>query len=361
MALHQRFFNLRAALSRSFAKICAPRSISILLYHGVPLRARHPGGLDAGCFEEQVRFLAHNFTLVGAGWQAMKPAALQRPRVLLTFDDGFRNNAEVAAPILRKYRVPAMFFVASRHTKAGKYLWFSYLSALLFHFRGSGFLFRGRLVDMSGNREAAIQRLANELLGLRPHPAAMYQAIEEELPALEDFVPRQELRANFEGMSPQQIRDLAADPLFTIGAHTVDHPYLTSCEPKVAQFEIRENKRQLEEVTGKACATVAYPHNDYSPAILEYCRRIGFASGYSVHQQLHLDPELEIARVGVFSPSLTILTLKALWGTRMQRHREAVMPTADGRSLDEGEPSPLAVEGASLEPDFPRPPLRSFP
>ena len=112
----------------------------------------------------------------------------------MTFDDGFRNNAEVAVPILRKYRVPAVFFVCSRHATPGRYLWFSYLRALERHFRGNGFTFCQEFMDMTPTqRVATVARLREHLLNLQPHPSAMYAAIENELPQLEDFVSRGEL------------------------------------------------------------------------------------------------------------------------------------------------------------------------
>jgi peptidoglycan/xylan/chitin deacetylase (PgdA/CDA1 family) len=37
----------------------------------------------------------------------------EQPAVVLTFENGYRNQAEVAAPILSKHQVPAIFFVRS--------------------------------------------------------------------------------------------------------------------------------------------------------------------------------------------------------------------------------------------------------
>jgi peptidoglycan/xylan/chitin deacetylase (PgdA/CDA1 family) len=89
--------------------------------------------------------------------------------VLLTFDDGLRNNAEVATPIVRKHGVPAIYFFSSRHATPGKYLWFVYLSNLERQFKGAGFVFRERFMDMfPGRREATMSELTEALLRLRP-------------------------------------------------------------------------------------------------------------------------------------------------------------------------------------------------
>ena len=119
----------------------------IVLYHGVPTS---PDGvsLDAKAFERQISFLTWHFQVVSPHDPPRDRRALDRIRVLITFDDGFRNNFDVAVPILRKYGAPAMFFVCSRHSVPGRYLWFSYLRGLERHFPGNGFVFRGELMDM---------------------------------------------------------------------------------------------------------------------------------------------------------------------------------------------------------------------
>jgi len=236
-------------------------------------------------------------------------------QVLLTFDDGFRNNAEVAAPILRKYGVPALFFVSSRHATSGKYLWFAYLSILAKYFKGAGFVFRDRFMDMSPERrEATVNELRQTLVGLKPHPGAMYRAIEEELPPLEDFVSEPELLDRCAGMSVEQVEELARDPLFSIGTHTVDHPYLTRCEEGEMARQIADNKVWLESVCKRECDAIAYPLGDYDLTVLRWCRELGLTRGYAVDPRLKMDCRLELPRVGIYRPSLDYLRFKVQHG-----------------------------------------------
>lgn len=310
---------LATASRQPFTRPLAPVAVTILLYHSIPPTTERPDILDAHRFEEQVRYLKREFTLVGPNQRTQARRLRDRPQVLLTFDDGFRNNAEVVAPILRKYRAPAIFFVSSRHIRPGKLLWFSYLSGLLRCFRGDGFSFRGCFYPMRHDPEASIAQLTKALLELTPHPSAMYQAIEEELPKLEEFATRDELREHWEGMTPEQVRGLAADPLFTIGAHTVDHPFLTRCTPAEMRSQIRENKHALEKIINAPCDKIAYPLSDYNQEVIEYCRKEGFAEGYSVHPPCRFDPQMEIRRMGVYSASREILSLKTVWGPKLHR------------------------------------------
>jgi hypothetical protein len=113
------------------------------MYHGVPRQGRLQP-LDGAAFERQIVFLKQNCTFINAEQYASSRGSLRQPAVLLTFDDGFRNNAEVAAPILRRHNVPAVFFVASRHCTPGRYLWFTYLKMLRPFFPGSAVQLNGK-------------------------------------------------------------------------------------------------------------------------------------------------------------------------------------------------------------------------
>jgi peptidoglycan/xylan/chitin deacetylase (PgdA/CDA1 family) len=291
-----------------------PKRPVVLLYHGVPAAAH--ANPCARTFERHILFLKKHFDFVAPAAGARVAPATGKRQVLLTFDDGLRNNAEVVAPILRRYQVPAIFFVSSRHATPGAYLWFSYLEALARHFTGNGFSYGGSFFDMAPPaRQQSVRRLRTSLLALRPHPAAMYRAIEEELPRLEDFVPSRQIDDCYAGMTGEQVAELADDPLFSIGVHTVDHPFLTMCERDEALRQIRENRTWIEAVSGRRCDAIAYPAGDYDADLLDLCRKEGFFRGYAVSSHFDGKSEFELPRIGIYSDSTDILGFKAQWGS----------------------------------------------
>src|SRR5262245_40546475 len=133
---------LRPGWKLPFLRLFSSRKTVILLYHGIPKRG-DVTNIDGTEFERQVLFLKQHFEVVSANRLGETRKGQDRIRVLLTFYDVFRNHAEVVAPILRKHDLPAIFFVSSRHSVPGKYLWFTYLRALERHFFGDGFSFCG--------------------------------------------------------------------------------------------------------------------------------------------------------------------------------------------------------------------------
>ncbi len=300
------------------ARLLSSRRPVALLYHGVP-SADTPGRLSRAAFERHVEFLTRHFMIVAAdAWDGSRGAS-DRPRVILTFDDGFRNNAEVVAPVLRAHGAPAVFFVSTRHVAPGKQLWFAYLQALERSFPKPTLSFRDETLAMdSARRAGSVRRLREMLLALSPHPRAMYDAIEDELPPLDEFIDRDELCDQWAGMTEKQIADLSADELFTIGAHTLDHAYLTRCEPAEMSRQIAGSKRRIEEITGRPCRTFAYPTGDYDMDVVAECRRLGFTSSFAVMPRFGREPAFEIPRVGVYAESLDALGFKVQWGNLMR-------------------------------------------
>ena len=161
----------------SYLRALSSRTPVILEYHGIPHKGNKEDIVRAD-FERHIIFLKQLCEIVAPDRLWEKRKAFDRIRVMLTFDDGFRNHAEVVAPLLRRLEVPAMFFVCYRHSMPGKYLWFNYFRALENHFLGNGFQFRGEFINMSpGRRHISVRRLQEYLLSLTPHPYAMYEAI----------------------------------------------------------------------------------------------------------------------------------------------------------------------------------------
>jgi len=308
---------LRAGWRLPGARMLSSLAPVVLLYHGVP---RAPGGgIAAEAFERHVAFLAENFELVSVPDLGRARRRAERIRVLLTFDDGFRNSAEVVSPILRSHGVGAVFFVSSRHATPGRYLWFSYLQALLRSYPDGSIVFRGERMDMSpGARAETVDRLRGALVRLTPYPAAMYRAIEEELPPLDEFVSSDEIADRYAGMTKEQVGELAADRLFTVGTHAADHPFLTRCDAAEAARQIDENRRWIEDATGQRCSTIAYPHGDYDGRILAHCRDAGFEHGFAVDPRVRSDARLERPRIGVYSTSTDALGFKVQWGNLMR-------------------------------------------
>src|ERR1035437_5867511 len=127
--------------------------LTVLCYHGVveerlvPEHHQFRTTVYAGDFAEQMQWLPRWFTPVSAAavrdWHLGR-GALPRPPLLVTFDDGYRNNFTVAAPILRKYGVPAVFFTSTGYIEADRLYWYDELKLRLLAWRRRDIRLPGR-------------------------------------------------------------------------------------------------------------------------------------------------------------------------------------------------------------------------
>src|SRR5436190_558012 len=100
------------------------------MYHRVAEveRDRHQLCVRPDRFEAQVAWLAERVDVVPLE-RALQPAA--SPRVVVTFDDGYADNATVAAPILERHGVPATMFVVSGVVGSQADFWWDELERLV--------------------------------------------------------------------------------------------------------------------------------------------------------------------------------------------------------------------------------------
>jgi peptidoglycan/xylan/chitin deacetylase (PgdA/CDA1 family) len=118
---------LKAKLRSAFAAIAtfsglaalwrllfARHGVRVLAYHGVERTPTSPFSVSVENFEKQVVFLSKNFDVIDfSTFLKWRSGAYEsdKPKIIVTFDDGFANQAALAAPILMKYGVPATFFL----------------------------------------------------------------------------------------------------------------------------------------------------------------------------------------------------------------------------------------------------------
>jgi peptidoglycan/xylan/chitin deacetylase (PgdA/CDA1 family) len=89
--------------------------LTVLAYHQVKEPADDCSTVSPAAFTEQMRHLKRHYDVVSLsdGVAAVTAGGPARRLVAITFDDGYRDNATIAAPILRSLGLPACFFVST--------------------------------------------------------------------------------------------------------------------------------------------------------------------------------------------------------------------------------------------------------
>lgn len=258
--------------------------LSILIFHRVlpaadPLYPDVPWAAD---FEARMHWVRTWFNVLplAQAIDALYAGRIPSRALAITFDDGYADNEEIAAPILHRLGMTATFFVSTG-------------------FLGGGCMWNDRVIEAIRACEAP--QIDLRPLGLACHPlgspAARRQAIDTTLVGIKHLPPEQRQAATQAivaaaggrpspglMMQPGQVRRLRELGM-DVGAHTVTHPILTRLGADAAHEEMSRGKRELEAVLGERVDLFAYPNGvpgqDYGREHAAMARECGFTAAVS--------------------------------------------------------------------------------
>ena len=251
LAIAAQSLSLHAGVSVRRARQLQRRAIVML--HGVG-DAEFP----AGDFLRAMQWLGRHFDVVslpamlGDIRRGRAPSA--RGEVALTFDDGLRNNVDVAYPVLRSLGLPATFFVCPGLIDDGAWIWTHAVRARLANVSAS---VREDLRATLDAPHGDIEPLVGWMKTLRP--AARRAAEDAVRDATPRFTPTDAQRRAYDLADWNALRTL--DPtLVTLGSHTLRHPILPTLDEAAIREELVLSRRRLEQATGREAALMCYPN-----------------------------------------------------------------------------------------------------
>jgi len=259
--------------------------LSILIFHRVhaapdPLFPFEP---DAQRFESLMRFVAKTFRVMTLG-DAVDHLALDTlpPRSLvITFDDGYADNAKVALPILQRFGLRATFFVSTGFLDGGRMWNDSVIECLRSSSREmvdlTAYGLGQKPLRMIDDRRQCVDVLL---------PRIKYLSLQDRAKAVIDLQRLcgiGELPSDLM-MSSEQVRSMYRAGM-EIGAHTVNHPILTSLAAVDAEREIRDGRDALESILDASVDVFAYPNGkpgqDYDSSHVGIVKKLGFRAAVS--------------------------------------------------------------------------------
>ena len=205
----------------------------------------------------------------------------RRPRVIITFDDGYRDNLTNALPIAESKGVPITFFVTSGILGNHNGFWWDRLGMLLRarppHVREIDLPLGGRNIRLplgSSGIRADLDSVRRHLLPLRVTDIERaLNAVSEQWQV--DSAPPPDAAT----LTPETFSNWRPATLATIGAHTVDHVRLQDRPAREQQETISGSKEGLEQSIGQAVLHFAYPfgrRDDFDDRSVDAVRSAGF-------------------------------------------------------------------------------------
>jgi peptidoglycan/xylan/chitin deacetylase (PgdA/CDA1 family) len=215
----------------------------------------------------------------------------RRTAIAITFDDGYRDNVQLAVPLLTRFGARATIFPVVRTAAGGRPLWWDELADVLARgtINGAGLVpylagldncllsprdrarvgpnaqrsdmaevLSRRLIELPGpRREQVIGELAKRL------------SVPDAIGAEQRYAGWDELRA-------------AADAGFEIGGHTVDHVVLPCEAPATAASQITDCRGVLERELGRPIRSFAYPNGRNDATVRALVAAAGFRLAVTV-------------------------------------------------------------------------------
>jgi len=124
IANHIAFLDAYGFIRRKFTK----SQVTILMYHRVsPVKdswSLEP--LSPQEFERQITYFCRNYEIIpleGLASCIRQRDTLPERAVIITLDDGYKDNYLYAYPVLKKYHIPAAIFLTTGNISTDKIFW----------------------------------------------------------------------------------------------------------------------------------------------------------------------------------------------------------------------------------------------
>jgi peptidoglycan/xylan/chitin deacetylase (PgdA/CDA1 family) len=235
----------------------------------------------ASNFARQLAVIARRFAITT---EIGKPGTC-----LITFDDGYRNNLEIAGPLLARHGAAAYFFVPLDVAKSGDALWVDEFRLWLGAAPAGPYSIAGVPIalDNTASRHAAAGALWRLI-------EADYDARHRILGEMDRAVPFADLpidpelrRLRYRGMTGEALRSLAAAG-HRIGAHSLRHDILSRLDDETLEMDFAACAASVGPVY--TTRVYAYPFGGVEhldARVLAGCERAGFSAAFIYLPSLH--------------------------------------------------------------------------
>lgn len=197
---------------------------------------------------------------------SLSPGGARRRFACITIDDGYRDVLRFAYPILKRHQVPFAIFIPTSFPDRLGELWWLALEAVVAHNKRVSLLVDGRQRAFDCASVADKRHTYEQLYRW----VRSFKTEDELRRVVRDLAGRYQVDiASFCEqlcMSWDELATLAADPLVTIGAHTVNHFMLAKVPEKCARSEIEMGRSVIEASLGCRPEHLSYPVGDASSA-----------------------------------------------------------------------------------------------
>ena len=319
--------------------------VRILLYHRVLdlQREKNPYSLpgiivSVKMFDEQMKYLSENYNVISLEHlvdSLKNNLPFPKKGVVITFDDGWKDNYSSAFPILKKYNLAATIFLTSGYIGTNKTFWPEQVISILKSEKN----LKEKLKNLSDEiYPSVIQNCLDDLIQEQeislppPHPNPAKggelhkfppplmgggkgegDTLQHKKPYLDiltdliehlKYLPKVKREVIIDDlkkrMKPsgklfsdtpsmlnwEEIKILEKNNI-SFGSHSINHPILTQLDETEAKKEIFDSKREIEKKLNKQILAFAYPNGDLNDLVKNLVKKAGYQSAVTLGSGLN--------------------------------------------------------------------------
>lgn len=284
--------------------------INIVMYHGVlrkPLPVYDWGFIDEGIFRNQMRYLKRHFEVIRLSEinERLGSVGMGRPVAVITFDDGYQNNYDVAFPVLIEEQLPATIFLTTGFIGTDGTIWPCLLHHAISNTSKAFFAWNGAEYNIETPEDKALALM--DIKGkLKKMPYSQMISEVRKIILNLDGNPDEGIGKGspYSMLSIEAIRSMAGSGLIEFGAHTHTHPILSRMSSVEQEEEIERSINAVSEITGSMCRLFAYPNGgvgDYDSETVRMLQSCGITTAVTTIEG-HNDSKtslMELKRYGI--------------------------------------------------------------
>lgn len=275
----------------SMSKIKDQQFLTILTYHSINYPSRDlPIDEDViSCspelFDLEMQFCKKYFTPIT--FSTLKKCLLQQERLpkmplIITFDDGYKDNFTYALPVLNKYEIPATIFLATGYIGESKLFWWDEITYILNNYNKSELHIEinhtKHILGFKTTREKrkSIRHLRRIL---KFFPNNQREDIIRYLASLSNLNEKKfDVVLNWEDIKLMAARGIE------FGSHSVTHSIMSMLSDEELKKELSESKKSIERHTDKEVIAFSYPYGtakDFHSKMEDFLKAAGYSFAVS--------------------------------------------------------------------------------
>lgn len=256
-------------------------SSTILLYHGVTnttscgvenFSKKH---IQADNFEKQMKYLSMNKHVTTLREIAANP---DMHAVAVTFDDAYKNVHDVALPILKKYNIPATFFISTGFVGKNRLFWTDKLEHMINYAKVNKLNIQlGKFdIDTIENKIQTLICIKQQikLMNIRERHNIIKEILEQ------TGITECNNIENYKTLSWNDVEALDEQPMYEVGGHGTNHETLSMIQKDTYKYEIQNCIEALEQHLHRKIDLFSYPEGQeehFNNDIISYLKSLGIS------------------------------------------------------------------------------------